>query len=523
MEINSLSKVSISTTRGRQKHRLTCTGVAYSSGVATLRDVLVDTNQCQIDAGLMKEMGVNTIRVYTVDNTQNHDGCMQAFDSQGIYVWVDVTTPLVSFNRADIEWTMAMYNNWTVTIDAFAQYDNLLAINVGNEVINDGKTSTSAPFIKAAVRDLKAYRDARGYRKVPISYSSADLLDLRLVTANYLACGDGADTIDLYGMIVYSWCGNSSYYESGYDKLYTEFQDLNIPSLFSETGCNTVSPRDFSEVATMLGTVFPATFSGVVVYEWTQEANDYGLVEYSGSDNTGFPSTLDDYNALKTVYHDANPASTSKAAYTASNSPPSCPTSDSSWLVAPTGGLPTIAALKAETITARTTYTTAAALSTQTSARSPASTSGSSASSSTSSADTKKNSGLSTGAIVGIAIAGALIGIGAILTAYFIIRKRKAARKRQEQELTEKANLGYGGHPSSISDNRNAKSELPAHSAGRIIPKQELEAIERLMQSQGRFDDQRHQPRSKVHEMEGSAPVVNELHSNEISTKSTRS
>ena len=59
-------------------------------------DVLVDSDQCQTDAGLMKTLGVNTVRVYTVDATQNHDACMQAFESQGIYVWLDLTTPLHS-------------------------------------------------------------------------------------------------------------------------------------------------------------------------------------------------------------------------------------------------------------------------------------------------------------------------------------------------------------------------------------------------------------------------------------------
>lgn len=34
----------------------------------------------------MKDLGTNTVRVYTVDPTADHDGCMQAFASQGIYV-----------------------------------------------------------------------------------------------------------------------------------------------------------------------------------------------------------------------------------------------------------------------------------------------------------------------------------------------------------------------------------------------------------------------------------------------------
>lgn len=36
----------------------------------------------------MKELGVNVIRVYTVDATKSHDGCMEAFDEAGIYVLI---------------------------------------------------------------------------------------------------------------------------------------------------------------------------------------------------------------------------------------------------------------------------------------------------------------------------------------------------------------------------------------------------------------------------------------------------
>ena len=78
-------------------HRFSPPGVAYS--FSTVSDALVNTRQCQIDAGLIKEMGANTIRVYRVDGSQNHDGCMQAFASQNIYVWLDLTNPERSISR----------------------------------------------------------------------------------------------------------------------------------------------------------------------------------------------------------------------------------------------------------------------------------------------------------------------------------------------------------------------------------------------------------------------------------------
>lgn len=50
----------------------------------------MDTSQCELDAKLMKELGANTIRVYHVNPTADHDGCMKAFADNGIYLLVDL-------------------------------------------------------------------------------------------------------------------------------------------------------------------------------------------------------------------------------------------------------------------------------------------------------------------------------------------------------------------------------------------------------------------------------------------------
>jgi 1,3-beta-glucanosyltransferase GAS1 len=50
----------------------------------------VNTTQCQLDATLMQQLGANSIRVYHVDATQDHSGCMKAFADAGIYVWADM-------------------------------------------------------------------------------------------------------------------------------------------------------------------------------------------------------------------------------------------------------------------------------------------------------------------------------------------------------------------------------------------------------------------------------------------------
>ena len=65
-------------------------GVAYG-GYNGSWDPLVDADQCETDAGLIKQLGANTVRVYGANGKLNHDACMQTFATQGIYVWLDIS------------------------------------------------------------------------------------------------------------------------------------------------------------------------------------------------------------------------------------------------------------------------------------------------------------------------------------------------------------------------------------------------------------------------------------------------
>lgn len=92
MATNSLSKVifvplPLSVPTSPWNSKLTFfPGIAYQ---LVEDDPLVNTTQCQLDSALMKELGANAIRVYHVDATANHDGCMAAFADAGIYLFVD--------------------------------------------------------------------------------------------------------------------------------------------------------------------------------------------------------------------------------------------------------------------------------------------------------------------------------------------------------------------------------------------------------------------------------------------------
>lgn len=145
-------------------------------------------------------------------------------------------------------------------MDAFHSYDNVGGFFIGNEMLNVGLDSPAAPYVKAAARDMKSYRDAQGYRNIPIGYSATDSAELRPNLQNYLVCGDNSsEAIDFFGLNAYEWCGQSSYQGSGYINLNNMAKDYPVPIFFSETGCQTVRPRTFGDQAAILGMFLPST------------------------------------------------------------------------------------------------------------------------------------------------------------------------------------------------------------------------------------------------------------------------
>src|SRR5205823_2471289 len=140
-------------------------------------DPIADEKQCKRDIAEFKNLGINTIRVYTVDNTADHDACMSALDAAGIYLVLDVNTPKYSLNRAEpaISYNDVYLQSVFATVDAFAKYSNVLAFFSGNEVINDGASTSCAPYVKAVTRDIRQYIKSRGYRQIPVGYSAADV------------------------------------------------------------------------------------------------------------------------------------------------------------------------------------------------------------------------------------------------------------------------------------------------------------------------------------------------------------
>jgi 1,3-beta-glucanosyltransferase GAS1 len=179
---------------------------------------------------------------------------------------------------------------------------------------------------------------------------------------NYLACGTNAsEAVDFYCLNAYEWCGSQSSYQiSGYAALTQEIVNYNIPIFFSETGCNTVPPRDFADQAAVFGPDMSPYWSGSIIYEWIEEQNNYGLVNYGpkvdptaqsappdGFSRSGTPTPISpDFSNLSNQWKTLTPSGVAESAYSPTLTAPPCPAYTSGvWEVNGNVGLPSLGAV----------------------------------------------------------------------------------------------------------------------------------------------------------------------------------
>jgi hypothetical protein len=131
--------------------------------------------------------------------------------------------------------------------------------------------------------------------------------------------------VDLFALNSYSWCGDSSYQTSGYDVLVSDFSNTSVPVFFSEYGCNKPTPRIFTEVPVLYGPLMSPVLSGGLVYEFSQEPSDYGLVTIN---TDGSANLLSDFDSLQKQYNALNvTALQGVAAQNTTSTPPKCSSS----------------------------------------------------------------------------------------------------------------------------------------------------------------------------------------------------
>ncbi|KAJ7051344.1 1,3-beta-glucanosyltransferase [Mycena amicta] len=312
---------------------------------STFVDNLADADACTRDLPYLKKLGINAIRAYSANESRNHDPCMEAFSQAGIYVMktalngsIDTTLP---------SWSTNILDQFLRTIDAFEKYDNVLAYNIGNEVMTPGGGSQAAPFILSAARDVKAYLNSIqssalvGYAAIDGPSSFVDNI------AGFLACdhanANGA-AIDLFGLNNYEWCGNDT--TTRFDALNQRFADYPVAAYFSEFGsenCNP-NPRIWTEVPVMFSTPMSNVWSGGLAFSYfsaISKGHEFGMAALS-ADNTSI-TTNGDFDNLATQYNAVAatlPTTPSQSsAESNADSLPACPSglnASSSGLLPPT-------------------------------------------------------------------------------------------------------------------------------------------------------------------------------------------
>ncbi|KAJ7895556.1 1,3-beta-glucanosyltransferase [Mycena olivaceomarginata] len=202
---------------------------------STFVDNLADAAACARDLPNLQKLGINAIRAYAANSSLNHDECMQALSSAGIYVIRDVCSYFIALNGS-IDTTLPAWSTNTLdqylrTIDAFEKYDNILAYNIGNEVITP-KATQSPPFIAAAARDIRAYLNSISSSAL-VGYAAIDgAASFVLNEANFLACS-ATGSIDLFGLNNYECSEFGSENCNPAPRVWTE-----IPVMFSEPMTN---------------------------------------------------------------------------------------------------------------------------------------------------------------------------------------------------------------------------------------------------------------------------------------------
>lgn len=313
-------------------------GVDYQPGGSSeAEDPIADTEVCKRDIEYFKKLKINTVRIYTVDNSKNHDECMGLLAQAGIYLALDVNTPKYSIrqDKPAQSYNSAYLQNIFATIDQFHGYSNTLLFFSGNEVINNVPTSVTAPYVKAVTRDMKQYIGNRKYRPIPVGYSAADIDDNRVETAQYMNCGTDDERSDFFAFNDYSWCAPSDYKKSTWEEKVKAFSDYSIPIFLSEYGCIKTA-RKWEEIPSLYGSKMTPVYSGGLVYEYSKEGDakqqKYGLVDVSGSS----PKELPDFSNLADALEKTESPS-GDGGYKKDGKASDCPTKSSTWLVSGNG------------------------------------------------------------------------------------------------------------------------------------------------------------------------------------------
>lgn len=248
------------------------------------------------DLPYLQQLGVNAVRLYSVDPHENHDAFMCALNQAGIYAVVGLAsecpTCAITRDKAPDCYPVDLKERGQAVVQEFAKYTNTLAFSTGNEVNHAAPANEpewNGPCLKKFMRDMRQFIDScTNMRKVPLGLVSADTQ--RDENAMYYNCqGDPSDKYEgaeWYGFNSYVSCDpDIDEYQnaSGLVFLQQDFEryQYSIPVVMTEYGClsknfETIDgyegQRDFKQTEWLMTEPdLREQFSGGFVFEYSTE------------------------------------------------------------------------------------------------------------------------------------------------------------------------------------------------------------------------------------------------------------
>lgn len=158
-----------------------------------------------------------------------------------------------------------MYQDFTISLDGVAKYDNLFAISIqqpdGYRALSAGPNDTYVRGIKSVFRDHRAFRDARGYRQIPLGFEDyfkvpATPNGVAPVLANqwilkfapWLLSGPANENADWFSLMTLNPIGycdaSTDWISSGFSAAADFAKSLNVPSMLRMGGCQSNTTSD---------------------------------------------------------------------------------------------------------------------------------------------------------------------------------------------------------------------------------------------------------------------------------------
>eukprot|EP00529_Nitzschia_sp_RCC80_P011899 CAMPEP_0113472822 /NCGR_PEP_ID=MMETSP0014_2-20120614/17718_1 /TAXON_ID=2857 /ORGANISM="Nitzschia sp." /LENGTH=579 /DNA_ID=CAMNT_0000365553 /DNA_START=44 /DNA_END=1786 /DNA_ORIENTATION=+ /assembly_acc=CAM_ASM_000159 len=252
------------------------------------------------DIPYFEELGINTLRIYAVDPSKNHDRFMCRLQQAGIYVIVGLLAECencaILGDPAPACYPPGLKERGEFIINVFARYSNTLAFSAGNEVTlfaPDRQIEVNAPCQKKFLRDMRSYVNNCSQvvntilpRKIPIGLVNWD--SLREIQSNYFICrtdpNDPMENAEWYGMNIYQHCDPTAQTVDelfGWSFMRDDFAALNhpVPVVVAEYGCVDDFPavdgfaaqRTWLQVDALYREDYVDVFAGGVAFEFSTE------------------------------------------------------------------------------------------------------------------------------------------------------------------------------------------------------------------------------------------------------------